>query len=163
MGGWKWKVKNCCYVWSGRHPGAESKPWINQQDFRAVDLSKMRSYRYIIHVYMQPVASVGPAPGAAAAASHPPASHPGCAPGWMYRCIMYIGPHFWQVDGPEVLLIDPGPTFCTWTASRPHIATIFYPPFSTTHFYLLITRLIHANIPEWLIPNLDKTQNVILE
>ena len=92
---------------------------------------------------------------------HHPASR--VAPPSTLDVYMYIGPHFWQVDGPEVLLIDPGLTFCTWTASRPHLAMIFYPPFSTTHFYLLITWLIHSHIPEWLIPNLDKTQNVILD
>ena len=63
----------------------------------------------------------------------------------------------------QVQLIDAPPDGHIRTASRPHIATIFYPPISTTHFYLLITWLIHSNIPKWLIPNLDKTQNVILD
>ena len=89
-------------MWSGRRPGAESEPRINQQDFRAVDLSKMRSY---IHVYIQGGGW----------------RHPGgwmVAPPWrleltgahiyaFYTCIQCrwaSGPHFWQVDGPEVLL-----------------------------------------------------------
>ena len=146
-------------MWSGRRPGAESEPRINQQDFRAVDLSKMRSY---IHVYIQGGGW----------------RHPGgwmVAPPWRLELTgAHIYMHFIHVynaggrpdrifDRSTPLLIDPGLPFCVWTASGPHVATIFYPPFSTTHFYLLITWLIHANIPEWLIPNLDKTQNVILE
>ena len=48
------------------------------------------------------------------------------------------------------------------TASGPHVATIIYPPFSTTHFYLLITGLILTHIPESFNPNLVETQNIIL-
>ena len=48
------------------------------------------------------------------------------------------------------------------TASRPHLSPIFYPPFLTTHFYLLITWLILKHIPESFNPNLDETQSIIL-
>ena len=48
-------------------------------------------------------------------------------------------PRFWQVDSPEVLLIDGPLLFSIWMASGPHVAMIFYPPFSTTHFFLLIS------------------------
>ena len=48
------------------------------------------------------------------------------------------------------------------TASGPHVATIIYPQFSTTHFYLLITGLILTHIPESFNPNLVETQNIIL-
>ena len=48
------------------------------------------------------------------------------------------------------------------TASGPHVATIIYPQFSTTHFYLLITGLILTYIPESFNPNLVETQNIIL-
>ena len=156
-------VKNLYFLLFKKNPAQGSGPGgpTCQQDFRAVDLSKMRSgrppalYTCIKCIYMCTRQFQPPGWG------HHPASR--VAPPSTLDVYMYIGPHFWQVDGPEVLLIDPGLTFCPWTASRPHVATIFYPPFSTTHFYLLITWLIHTHIPEWLIPNLDKTQNVILE
>ena len=48
-------------------------------------------------------------------------------------------PRFWRVDSPEVLLIDGPLLFSIWMASGPHVAMIFYPPFSTTHFFLLIS------------------------
>ena len=57
-------------------------------------------------------------------------------------------PRFWQVDSPEVLLIDGPLLFSIWMASGPHVAMIFYPPFSTTHFFLLITWLILMHITE---------------
>ena len=62
----------------------------------------------------------------------------------------------------QVHLIDAPPDGHIRTPSRPHVATIFYTPFSTTHFYLLITGLILTYIPESFNPNLVETQNIIL-
>ena len=63
--------------------------------------------------------------------------------GWHVKNAVHISnlyrPRFWQVDSPEVLLIDGPPLFSIWMASGPHVAMIFYPPFSTTHFFLLIS------------------------
>ena len=49
------------------------------------------------------------------------------------------------------------------TASGPHLSPIFYPPFLTAHFYLLITWLILKHIPESLNPNIDETQSIVLD
>ena len=117
MGGWKWRAKNCCYVWSGHRPDAESEPRIDQQDFKRPHLSKTRP-----------------------AARRPPR----------------------RTCQNQVHLIDAPPDGHIRTPSRPHVATIFYTPFSTTHFYLLITGLILTHIPESFNPNLVETQNIIL-